>query len=61
MKTDSSAQNHKSSRPLRLAPPQWRRWIVRILMIAVLFVALISAFSVLGMIVEKFFVTLYVD
>ena len=61
MKTDTSTQNHKSPRPFGLAPRQWRRWIVRIFMIAVLFVALISAFSFLGVIVEKFFVTLYVD
>lgn len=61
MKTDTSAQNHKSARLFGLAPSQWGRWFVRILMIAVLFVGLMAAFSVLGVIVEKFFVTLYVD
>ncbi len=61
MKTDTSEQNDRATHPFGPDQPQWRVWLARIVMISVLFVVLISAFSVLGVIVEKFFVVLYVD
>lgn len=61
MKTDNSVQIEQSIYPFRTAQSRRRQWLVRIVMIAVLFVVLLSAFSSLGVIVESFFVTLYVD
>ena len=64
MKTDGGEQIKQSDRsvhPFGPSQPAWRRWLARFAMIAVLFVFLMSVFSFLGVIVEKFFVTLYVD
>ncbi len=61
MKTDTGEPDDQSSHPFGPSQPAWRRWLARIAMISVLFVVLMTAFHFLGVIVEKFFVTLYVD
>jgi hypothetical protein len=40
---------------------RWRVWLARIVMISLLFVVLLTFFNLMGVIVEKFFVTIYTD
>lgn len=42
-------------------PIRGRIWLVRVVVFSVVFVFLMSVFTVLGSIVESFFVTLYTD
>ena len=61
MKTGTNEQNDQATHPFGPDPPLWRAWLARVAMISVLFILLISAFAVLGGIVDRFFEMLYVD
>lgn len=61
MKNETSQNSDRESHPFGPGQPAWRRWLLRVVMISVLFVGLMSAFSVLGLIVDQFFITIYVD
>ena len=61
MKSDTGEPNDPASHPFGRTPSKLRLWLWRVAMISVLFVALLAGFSMLGVLLEKFFVTIYVD
>lgn len=53
----TSAPEH----PLGAPVARWKLWLVRLAVFSVVFVVLMSVFSYMGGIVERFFIALYSD
>ena len=54
-------RGNQPDRPSESNPPRWRLWLTQITIFSVVFVFVLTLFSMLGEIVEEFFLTLYVD
>jgi hypothetical protein len=61
MKTRSSGDGDRLAHSRESDLPRWRLWLARVTIFAVLFFLLITAFAALSGIVERFFITLYVE
>ncbi len=61
MKPNASERDDKPAHSLGSNQPRWRLWLAQITIFSALFVLLLTLFSALGKIVERFFLTLYVD
>ncbi len=61
MKTNAGEGDDKPHHTLGSNQPRWRRWLARAVVFSLMFVLLMTVFSSMSQIVEKFFITLYVD
>lgn len=61
MKTNAGEGDHRPRYTLGSNQPRWRLWFARAVVFSVTLVLLMTVFSSMSGIVEKFFITLYVD
>ena len=61
MNLNTRDRGSKPDRPSGSNPSRWRIWLTQITIFSLLFLLVLTLFSMLGEIVEEFFMTLYVD
>jgi len=61
MNEPADGKAETQSHPLASDQYRWKIWTVRFAVFSLVFIGLLGAFSVLGTIVEQFFIALYTD
>ncbi len=61
MNPESASKQSTPEHPFAVQQSRWKIWLVRVGVFSLMLFGLISAFSFLGSIVERFFIALYTD